>query len=417
MFIKWHHVDSCPASGGKALAMVREDLGPWSGLKNRISSISWRLIMEKNKIPIKIGSPDRAPGNILLTTALEYAKLGWSVIPIKPHEKKPFIAWKIFQNKRAKNEQIIEWWEAFPETRIGIVTGNISDLIVVDFDGPEAKPLFEKKVCQLPDTLVQTTGKGSHALFRHPANKNGFRNDSNYNGLKGVDLRTNGGYIVAAPSPYNSEICYQWENCDPVAQGLDKISEMPEEMVDFFSKSSSPARAHTKRVNLDGVDKGGRDNEIYRYSRDLKNRGLTFDEAKLLVRQKAKNCNPPFPEKEALKCLNSAFKDKNSTTHCPDYIEELNKEHFVSRHGGKTFVFNEEDDDALDRKILTSSSFAHFKQFYSNEIVIAGYNDHGDPIRKKKGNAWLDHPNRRQYRGITLNPKGERPGYYNLWRG
>lgn len=373
--------------------------------------------MEENKIPINIGSPNRVPGNILLTTALEYAKLGWSIIPIKPHEKKPFTAWKIFQSKRATNEQIIEWWEEFPETRIGIVTGKISDLIVVDFDGPEAKPLFEKKVCSLPDTFVQATGKGSHALFRHPGNKNGFRNDSNYNGLKGVDLRTNGGYIVVAPSPYNPEINYQWKNCDPVTQGLGKISEMPEEMVEFFSKSSSPARAHTKRIDLDGVDKGGRDNEIYRYSKDLKNRGLTFNEAEILVRQKAKNCNPPFPEKEVLKCLNSAFKDQDNTSHCPDYIEELNEEHFVSRHGGKTFVFNEEYDDALDRKILTTSSFAHFREFYSNEVVVTGYDNHGDPIRKKKGNTWLDHPNRRQYKGIILNPKGERPGYYNLWRG
>jgi hypothetical protein len=373
--------------------------------------------METNEIKNNFGIPDRMPENILLTSALKYAELGWSIIPIQPHEKKPYVKWKPFQEKRAANGQIIEWWEKFPQTRIGIVTGKISDLIVVDFDGPEAKPLFEEKVGKLPDTFVQKTGRGFHAVFKYPAGKKGFKTDSNYNGLKGVDLKVNGGYILAAPSPYDSEKDYKWENCDPATQGLEKLSEMPDEMVEFFSKKSNPARVYIKRPDLDGVAEGKRDNEIYKYSKDLKNRGLTFEEAEILVMQKAKNCNPGFPKKEALKCLKSAFKDKDNILHCPDYIEKLNKEHFVSRDGGKTLVFNEEYDNVLDRDILTSSSFTHFGQFYSNELVVTGYKHNGEPIKKQKGKAWLEHPNRRQYKGMLLIPNGDRPNYYNLWKG
>jgi hypothetical protein len=373
--------------------------------------------MEHNEIQINTDSPSTIPENIMLTSALKYADLGWSIIPIQPHEKKPYVKWKIFQENRAKKGQIIEWWDKFSQPRIGVVTGEISDLIAVDFDGPEAKPSFEEKVCKLPDTLVQKTGRGFHAIFKYPARGNGLISDSNYNGLKGVDLKVNGGYILTAPSPYDSEKEYKWENSDPATQGLEKLSEMPEEMVEFFSKSSRPTRVYIKRPDLQGVDEGERDNEIYKYSKDLKNRGLPFEEAELLVLQKAKNCNPPFPENQALKCLKSAFKDNDSIMHCPDYIEALNKEHFVSRDGGKTLVFNEEYDNVLDRDILTSSSFTHFKQFYSNELVVTGYKHNGEPIKKQKGTAWLDHPNRRQYNGMLLIPNGDRPGYYNLWKG
>jgi hypothetical protein len=417
MFIRWRIAASWHASGGTAQVTAREDLGPWSGLKNPMSSILWRPIMQHNEININTDSPSTIDENIMLTSALKYADLGWSIIPIQPHDKKPYVEWKIFQEKRAKNGQIIEWWDTFPQTRIGIVTGEISDLLAVDFDGPDAKPLFEEKVCKLPDTLIQKTGRGFHAIFKYPAGKKGFKTDSNYKGLKGVDLKVNGGYILAAPSPYDSEKDYKWENGDPATQGLEKLSEMPDEMVEFFSKSSRPTRVYVKRPDLEGVDEGERDNEIYKYSKDLKKIGLTFEEAELLVLQKAKNCNPPFSETEALKCLKSAFKDKDSATHCANYIEELNNEHFVSMHGGKTFVFNEEYDAALDRNILTSSSFTHFRQFYSNELVITGYTDHGDPIRKQKGKAWLENLNRRQYKGIVLIPNGDRPGYYNLWKG
>jgi hypothetical protein len=373
--------------------------------------------MASNKNQKKNGTQVNKPENILLNAALTYADLNWSIIPIRPDKKAPYVRWKPFQEKRATKEQIINWWEKYPQARIGIVTGKISDLVIVDFDGPEAKPLFEENVCKLPDTLEQATGRGSHAGFKYPADKNGIKTRPNYNGLKGVDLKADGGYIVAAPSPYDSEKNYKWVKFDPVLQGLEKLPEMPKEMVDFFSKASDQAKAQNKKPGFDGVDHGERDDEIYKYSINLKNRDLSFEEAEVLVMQKARNCRPPFPEKEALKCLKSAYKGKDSTLESPDFIEELNKRYFVSKDGGKTLVFHEEYDHDLEIDNLKSLSFTHFKQFYQNELVVTGYKRNGEPIKKQKGVAWLAHPNRRQYEGIILRPNGDLPNYYNLWKG
>jgi hypothetical protein len=96
----------------------------------------------------------------------------------------------------------------------------------------------------------------------------------------------------------------------------------------------------------------------------------------------------------------------------PSWFREMNDKYFVSRMGGKTGVFWEENDPELNRCTLQSSTFADFRNFYSNEIVLVGED------RRKKGHAWLDHPRRRQYDRIVLYPNGDPPaGCFNLWKG
>ena len=46
-------------------------------------------------------------------------------------------------------------------------------------------------------------------------------------------------------------------------------------------------------------------------------------------------------------------------------VAELNKRHAVVRETGKTVVLNEEWDHVLKRHVLTRSSFASFKNYYS----------------------------------------------------
>ena len=94
-------------------------------------------------------------------------------------------------------------------------------------------------------------------------------------------------------------------------------------------------------------------------------------------------------------------------------FEELNNKHFVTRIGGKTIVVNEVYDPAMERQILTYSSPADFKNFYSNRFV---------PVENRHvplGTYWLNHPDRRQYNGLTFMPGESSPyrGHYNLWGG
>ena len=75
----------------------------------------------------------------LLTAALSYRKHGLSVLPIQSREKRPLIQWEEFQNRISTDEEAKSWWATWPDANVGIVTGAISGLVVIDLDNAEAK--------------------------------------------------------------------------------------------------------------------------------------------------------------------------------------------------------------------------------------------------------------------------------------
>jgi hypothetical protein len=61
--------------------------------------------------------------NRLLQTAIAYRRAGFSVIPIKPRDKKPLVTWEPFQKEPASEETIKFWFEQWPDANLAIVTG------------------------------------------------------------------------------------------------------------------------------------------------------------------------------------------------------------------------------------------------------------------------------------------------------
>ncbi len=180
----------------------------------------------------------------LVETAVQYAQLGWSVFPIRaiddPHpkdpdnDKRPYVKWKPLQTLRADEAQIRTWWKKWPQARIGVVTGKVSNLVAIDFDGPDARARFEAKVCDLPDTIMQDTGRpegGFHALFAHPGKEYNVR--PNVGNIDKVDIRADGAYIVVAPSAHKSGQNYQWGKIDPIEHGLDDLLDLPKELLAY----------------------------------------------------------------------------------------------------------------------------------------------------------------------------------------
>src|SRR5579875_3240999 len=122
---------------------------------------------------------------------------GWSVFPLQPRGKKPLCEWKKFQVERASLEQVREW--AKRECNIGIVTGRISKIVVLDLDSEEA--IAEAKRLGLPPTSTVRTGKGLHLSFRHP----GSFDVPNATGIfPGADIRGDGGYVVGPGSVHET---------------------------------------------------------------------------------------------------------------------------------------------------------------------------------------------------------------------
>ena len=73
--------------------------------------------------------------NLFLNAALMYSKVGFSVIPLRPKEKLPLFPWSEFQKRRASEDEIKKWWSDYPSANIGLVTGTVSGIAVVDLDG------------------------------------------------------------------------------------------------------------------------------------------------------------------------------------------------------------------------------------------------------------------------------------------
>lgn len=131
-------------------------------------------------------------------------KQGFSVIPLR-RDKKPLLVWQEFQTRLPSDEELEEWFlRRWPDANLGIVTGALSGLVVVDADG-EAGLAWIKQ--HLPVTGVYVrTGRGWHAYFRHPGGN--VRNRGRI--APEVDIRADGGYVVAPPSLHACGTAYAW---------------------------------------------------------------------------------------------------------------------------------------------------------------------------------------------------------------
>ena len=174
--------------------------------------------------------------------ALQYARRGWSVIPLRAKNKVPAVRWEKYQSTQADENQIRSWWKKYPKANIGIVTGVVSGIVVFDVDGPDGEGSPDGRVSleriierfgPLPETTVSQTGSGGkHYLFRHP----GFevRNFSKKERC-GLDFRGDGGQFVAPPSIHPNGNAYQW------ITEVDDLAEMPEWMKELVADGPEPA--------------------------------------------------------------------------------------------------------------------------------------------------------------------------------
>lgn len=147
-----------------------------------------------------------------------YASRGWSVLPIQAGDKKPLGKWKVQQNRIASKEEIDVWFKTWPDAGVGIVTGSVSKLIVIDID-PRNGGNESLKSLDLPPTyVVQTGGGGQHMYYRwmHAAS---LQKCTGY--LPGVDIQAEGSLIVAPPTVHKSGIAYV------AATTIDEMADAP----------------------------------------------------------------------------------------------------------------------------------------------------------------------------------------------
>lgn len=281
----------------------------------------------------------------LLNAALNYAAAGLRVFPLAVSGKKPLTGHG-FKEATTDPEQVRLWWNEYPNANIGIACGtsSIGCLTVVDLDNKPEKDVngfetlyeWQKENGVLPDTLIAKTGGGGYHYYF--LSDEPFRNGTNILGENsGVDIRSEGGYVVAPPSVHKSGARYEWcsgFDLSKIANGgtaLNKLCEKkqaerasqaePPTIAPVYSSGQSTtvrSAPRTMSVPLDRTEsiiqrmelsfaEGSRNDSLFRLAASLQAQGYQdnaiFD---IVARVNQERCAAPLGDKELDTIVRSA---------------------------------------------------------------------------------------------------------------
>ncbi len=217
--------------------------------------------------------------------------------------------------------KIKEWWAQWPDANIGIPTGAASGILVLDVDpkngGNESLGELQLSNEPFPDTLTVITGSGGkHFFFRHPANVD-IRNTTCLAGFKGLDIRGNGGYIVAVPSLHASGQRYRRDQNSPK-----EMAYPPDWFIRLAVNGSGRVKSVDKSLDteaiLKGVPEGQRNESIFKLACRLCHSGVPKEIAEKVVLIAAAECTPPLPESETLRTISGVYQRYQSHQDSPD---------------------------------------------------------------------------------------------------
>lgn len=242
---------------------------------------------------------------MMIDAALEYARAGFQVFPVK-QSKAPYIEGGL-KNASSDPEQIRAWWTKWPHANIGIATGYASHgLVVIDLDvdkekgvdGRESLRSWEAQHGVLPVTLCSITGRGGNHLLYYSMQR--VRNRTGV--LPGVDVRGDGGYIVAPPSIHANGQQYIWSDNKNITDLLGKIApadQLVMQLITFDQRGQDPEYV-SNGVQYDQViPSGQRTEKLVSFIGMLRERSTPEDVIAGSVRlMNAKCCQPPLSEKE-----------------------------------------------------------------------------------------------------------------------
>lgn len=215
-----------------------------------------------------------------------YSGLGWSVIPVQPRSKIPMVSWTQYQFSRPSAQTLAAWFNHDCPVNIGVVTGKVSNIIVLDVDDPNA---VQGK--QLPPTPCSRSGGGGlHYFFKWP----GFTVKNFTRKIPGVDLRGDGGFVVLPESFHASGNVYEWL-IDPLDT---PTADAPDWLLSVIEKGNNHQNSNIP-FEPDIIPAGQRNAGLAAIAGALRKRGLSQEAitSALLAENKVK-CRPSLPEGE-----------------------------------------------------------------------------------------------------------------------
>jgi RecA-family ATPase len=234
-------------------------------------------------------------------------------------------------------QQLAKWWKVNPQANLAVATGEASGLVVIDIDpdkgGWESLLELEEKHGRPPETVeVETGGGGIHLYYRYPdgvkiGSRNGWR--------PGVDVKADGGYVIAPPSNHVKGV-YHWADgrrpCDV------ELADIPPWLLELLPRkdeakpdpttngsvngshkftftdggASLVQRAEAYVAKAEGASKGNRNDTAFRLAGHvaaLDDNGQRLSEGEIVALLSTWNLrnSPPLSDAELLTCIRSAL--------------------------------------------------------------------------------------------------------------
>lgn len=241
-----------------------------------------------------------------MSEALKYAKRGLAVIPL---QGKIPLTQHGSHDASADLEQVRSWWTQWPNANIGIATGKINQLYVIDADEDAQKGKYgltsikqwERRNGQLPQTCTVRTGRGGRHYYyfdkeEHP-NANDIIND--------VDIRGEGGYIVAPPSVHpDTGTAYEWEGPSILERGMAPANDVVRH---FLGKRKEKSPDEVFQIT-DKIPDGRRTTSLISALGKCLDMGLNQEETRAMIKMiNAGRCEHPLTDRELEREVFPAF--------------------------------------------------------------------------------------------------------------
>ena len=205
-------------------------------------------------------------------------------VPLTPHG---------FHDASTDTEAVLTWWQRWPDANVGVPTGHVSGVDVLDVDtqhgGARTLAQLERERGKLPPTIeVLTPSGGRHYWFAHTGRA--LKSGAGVLG-PGLDTRGEGGYIVVPPSIGDNGRLYRFvrdpEKTDP--------AEPPEWLFELLAK-----RQNGNAPSFDDViPEGQRRQALLSLAGTMRRRGMRRDEiAAALAAVNTARCRPSLPAEE-----------------------------------------------------------------------------------------------------------------------
>lgn len=248
-----------------------------------------------------------------------YARRGLRVHPLRPGSKLPLL--EEWQRRATTDLRAIEgWFREWPDAGVGIATGAGSGVFVVDEDprhgGDNSIDDLVAQHGEMPETwIVHTANGGRHLYFRHPGGRVGNRA-----GLwSGVDIRADGGYVVAPPTELEGGRRYLW----PVGYGPHEVP-LADPPVWLLDRIGSRDETHTATppdewaaLARDGAGEGSRNQAVARLAGYLlRRRPAPRVVLEVLRAWSESRCRPPLSEEEITRTVDSIARREAERMRC-----------------------------------------------------------------------------------------------------